>query len=408
LLEAFGGMKGAGNLDFVTAWYVKAAKYIQGTKIKMGFVSTNSIAQGEQVGLLWKYLKDFNIVIHFAHQTFKWTNDAAGVAAVYCVIIGFGAFEIEKKWLYEYEDIRGEDKEREVKHINPYLVEGQDVLIENRGKSICKAPTIKFGNQPIDGGNLLFTKIEMEKFISEEPEIKKYIRRYYGSDEFINNIERYCFWLYQADPSDLKKSKIILERLEKVREFRLSSTRKETRELAEFPSLFAFVSHEESEYIIIPGVSSEKREYIPMGFMPKDVIASNACLIIPNATLYHFGVLQSEMHMVWVRYVCGRLKSDYRYSNNIVYNNFPWPKNVSAEKQKKVEDCAEYLLAARTTFPNSSLADLYDPSTMPPDLRTAHNNLDKAVEACYGRKFKDDQERIAYLFELYKEWLSSS
>jgi type I restriction-modification system DNA methylase subunit len=404
LLKAFDDMKGAGNLDFVTAWYAKAAKYIQDTKIKVGFVSTNSISQGEQVGLLWKYLKNFNIVIHFAHQTFKWSNDASGVAAVYCVIIGFGAFDVKRKYLYEYEDIKGEDREREVKHINPYLVEGEDVYIESRRNPLCDVPEIVFGSMPNDGGNFLFTPEEKDAFIENEPGAEPFIKELISAKEYLNGEKRYCLWLKGADPTALKKLPKVLERIENVRKLRSESKRKETKELAKFPTLFGEIRQPETNYVFIPLTSSENREYIPMSFFSPDFITNNTASLVPNATSYHFGILQSEMHMVWVKYTCGRLESRYRYSNNIVYNNFPWPQNVSEEKKKKVEECAEYLLTIRTTFPHSSLADLYDPNTMPPDLVEAHNNLDRAVDACYGKKFANKEERIEFLFELYKKY----
>ena len=403
ILKAFDDMKSAGNLDFVTAWYAKAAKYIQGTKIKVAFVSTNSISQGEQVGLLWKYLKDLNIVIHFAHQTFKWSNDAPGVAAVYCVIVGFGNFDIERKYLYEYEDIKGEDKEREVKHINPYLVEGEDVYIESRRNPIYDVPEIVFGSMPNDGGNFLFTPEEKDVFLGGEPGAGPFIKELISAKEYLNGEKRYCLWLKDADPSVIKKMPKVIERIENVRKLRSESQRKETKELAKYPSLFGEIRQPTTNYVFIPLTSSENRDYIPMSFFSPDFITNNTASLVPNATFYHFGVLQSEMHMVWVKYVCGRLESRYRYSNNIVYNNFPWPKDVSEEKKKAIEKCAEDVIFFRTTYPHSSLADLYDPNTMPSDLREAHEKLDKAVEACYGKKFKNDQERISFLFELYKK-----
>lgn len=406
LLKAFDDTKGAGNLDFVTAWYAKAAKYIQGTKIKVGFVSTNSISQGEQVGLLWKYLKDFNIFIHFAHQTFKWSNDASGVAAVYCVIIGFGAYDVERKYLYEYEDIKGEDKEREVKNINAYLVEGEDVYIESRRESICDVPEIVFGSMPNDGGNFLFTPEEKDAFLEEEPEAKLFIKELISAKEYLNGEKRYCLWLKDADPTILKKLPKVLERIENVKKLRSESTRKETQKLAKFPALFGEIRQPKTNYVFIPLTSSENRDYIPMSFFDPDFITNNTASIVPNATPYHFGILQSEMHMVWIKYVCGRLESRYRYSNNIVYNNFPWPKDVSEEKKKKVEEAVEYVLFTRSTFPHSSLADLYYPNTMPPELTRAHETLDRAVEACYGKKFSNDQERISFLFGLYKKYIT--
>ncbi len=404
ILKAFDDMKGVGNLDFVTAWYAKAAKYIQGTKIKVGFVSTNSISQGEQVGLLWKYLKDFDIVIHFAHQTFKWFNDAPGVAAVYCVIIGFGAFEVERKYLYEYEDIRKEDKEKEVKHINPYLVEGPDILLENHSEPISDCPKINYGSFALDDGNYTLTEEDKEDLMGDSPLSEKYIRSFIGGRELLHNEPRYCLWLKEADPTELRKLPKIIERIEKVKKWREASTRKNTKDLAKTPALFAEIRQPTTAYLAFPTVSSENRDYIPIAFLKPDVIASNQIYIIADATPYHFGILQSGMHMAWVKYVCGRLKSDYRYSSTLVYNNFPWPKNVSDEKKKKVGECAENVIFIRTLYPHSSLADLYDPNTMPSDLREAHEELDRAVETCYGKKFKDDQERISFLFDLYKKY----
>lgn len=407
IISVFDNTKGVGVLDYVSSWYMKAAKYIQDTKIKCAFVSTNSITQGEQVGILWnELLRKYGIKIHFAHKTFKWSNEARGKAAVFCVIIGFANFDTDRKFLYEYDDVKGEPHEIKVKNINPYLVPADDILILRRGKSICNVPEIKFGNQPIDGGFLLLNKKEADDLILEKPESVIYIKKYVGSQEFIHNEERYCLWLKNANPTEINNSPLIKERLKKVSEFRLSSKREGTRDLAKTPSLFAFISHEESDYILIPGVSSENRKYIPVGFMSKDVIASNACLIIPNAELYHFGVLESEMHMTWVRYVCGRLKSDFRYSNSIVYNNFPWPENPSQEKKEAVEKSAQEVLDVRAKYPTSSLADLYDPLTMPADLVKAHQNLDRAVDNAYGRRtFNSSAERMNFLFELYKKYI---
>lgn len=406
LLSAFDNMKGAGNLDFVTAWYAKSAKYIQETKIKVAFVSTNSISQGEQVGLLWKYLKDFNIKIHFAHQTFKWSNDAAGVAAVYCVIIGFGTFDVERKYLYEYEDIKGASKEKEVGHINPYLVEGEDILIENHDKPISDCPPINYGSFALDDGNYTLTEEEKDDLINNSQLSEKYIRPFIGARELLHKESRYCLWLKDADPTEIRGLPKIVERIENVRKWREASARKNTKDLAKTPNLFAEVRQPSTSYLTLPTVSSENRDYIPMAFLEPNIIASNQIYIIANASRYGFGILQSKMHMVWVKYICGRLKSDYRYSSTLVYNNFPWPENVLEDKKKKVEECTDHVIFIRTLYPRSSLADLYDPNSMPSDLREAHEKLDKAVEFCYDRKFKDDQERISFLFELYKNYIS--
>ncbi|WP_264566182.1 class I SAM-dependent DNA methyltransferase [Flavobacterium sp. N3904] len=409
IVKEFDNIQGSGVLDYVAGWYIKSAKYIQNTTIRVAFVSTNSIVQGEQTSILWgQMLNKYNIKIHFAHRTFRWSNEAKGNAAVYCVIVGFANYDTKDKIIFEYEDIKGEPHEIRTKNINPYLVDGKEILINKRSNPICNIPIIKFGNQPIDGGFLLFNEEEKNSIIDIEPFISKYIRKFVGSVEFINNIPRYCLWLKDAEPSDLSKSKFISERLKEVKKFRESSTRKETRELATRPSQFAFVSHNESEYIIIPSVSSEKRKYIPLGFMPSNEIASNLCLIIPNAKMFHFGILTSEMHMSWVRTLCGRLKSDYRYSNSIVYNNFPWPENPSDKQIKAIEEKAQKVLDVRTEFPKSSLADLYSPLTMPPALIKAHNELDKAVDTAYSKQnFTSDAKRMEFLFELYEKYTST-
>lgn len=406
IAKEFNNSKGCGVLDYVSGWYLKAAKYIQDTQIKVAFVSTNSIVQGEQTSILWgQMLFKYNIKIHFAHRTFKWSNEAKGNAAVYCVIIGLANYDSTNKRLFEYEDIKGEAHEIKAKNINAYLVDAKNILIEKNTDSICKVPKIKFGNQPIDGGFLLLDEKEKYDSLLQEPEIKKFIRRYVGSYEFINNVLRYCLWLKDAEPNELRKSTFITNRLKNVKEFRESSTRRETRELANYPSQFAFVSHNDSDYIIIPSVSSERRKYIPIGFMPSNVIASNLCLIIPNANLFHFGVLQSLMHFSWIKTTCGRLKSDFRYSNSIVYNNFPWPENPTEKQIKTIEEKAQNVLDVRATFPTSSLADLYNPLTMPPTLVKAHNELDKAVDSAYSKQvFTSEAKRMEFLFELYEKY----
>lgn len=417
VVELFDKATGSGVMDYVSAWYVKAAQYVQKHNIpqdpaeyktRVAFVSTNSITQGEQVGILWHELfTKYGIKIHFAHRTFRWSNEARGIAAVHVVIIGFSNFDTNDKVIFEYHDIVGEPHEVRVRNINPYLVGGKDMYVQSRSKPICNVPPIKFGNQPIDGGFLLFSEEEKNQFVSQEPGASKFIRQYVGSQEFINSINRYCLWLENASPDELKKHPKILERLEKVKQFRLESKRADTRKLAVTPSLFAFISHTESDYIIIPSVSSERRSYIPIGFMPSNIIASNLCLIIPNAELYHFGVLTSEMHMTWVKYVCGRLKSDYRYSNSIVYNNYPWPQSPTPKQVSAIEAAAQQVLDARLQFPNSSLADLYNPLTMPPALVKAHQQLDRAVDLAYRpQPFTGEAKRIEFLFELYDHYTS--
>lgn len=406
VVKEFDNIQGAGVLDYVTAWYVKAAKYIQGTKVKVAFVSTNSIVQGEQTSILWgQMLNKYNIKIHFAHRTFKWSNEAKGNAAVYCVIVGFANYDTNNKTLFEYDDIKGDAHELKVKNINPYLVDAKDIFINKRTTAICKVPKIKFGNQPIDGGWLILDEHERDEAVKKEPFIEKYIRRYYGSEEFINGRIRYCLWFGNFNPSELRSSKFLMTRVGNVRTFRLESIRKDTQKLADFPTQFAFKSHEESEYIIIPSVSSERRKYIPIGFMSANEIASNLCLIIPNAELYHFGVLTSLMHMAWVKNICGRLKSDFRYSNGIVYNNYPWPENPNEKQIKAIEIAAQKVLEVRLQFPNNSLADLYKPSIMPSALTKAHNELDKAVDLAYrSQPFISEAKRMEFLFELYEKY----
>ena len=404
--RVFDHIRGAGNLDYVTAWYAKAAQYIQGTRIKVAFVSTNSIVQGEQVGILWRVLLEkYNVHIHFAHRTFKWSNEAKGNAGVYCVIIGFANFDTDNKTIFEYEDITGEPHILRAKNINPYLVDAKNTLIENRTKPICNAPLIGVGNQPIDGGNYLFTKEEMEEFIELEPKSEQYFRPWYGAVEFIQQKPRYCLWLGDCSPSELRAMPHCMERVKNVREFRLASKSEGTRKIAETPTRFHVENMPESSYIIVPSVSSENRKYIPMGFMGSDSMASNLVLIIPEGTLYHFGVLTSAMHMAWTKCVCGRLKSDFRYSAGIVYNNFPWVENITDKQREKIEQCAEAVLEARKQFPNSSLADLYDPLAMPPALMKAHQALDKAVDAAYrSAPFTSDSQRMEFLFDLYNKY----
>ena len=404
LLGIFNDAKGAGVMDYVSAWYVKAAELIQNSNIQVAFVSTNSISQGEQVGILWNVLfNEYKIKIHFAHRTFKWANEARKNAAVYCVIIGFANFDIAEKRIFEYEDIKGEPLEIQAKNINPYLVNGTDTTIQRRQNPLSNIPSIGIGNKPIDGGNYLFTTPEKEDFIKIEPRSAKWFRKWLGADEFINNGERWCLWLGDCPPNELKQMPQALKRVEAVKKVRLESKSIPTRKLAQTPTRFHVENMPSTDYLLVPSVSSENRKYIPLGFIPKEVITSNLCLIISEATLYDFGVLTSEMHMTWVKYVCGRLKSDYRYSKDIVYNNYPFPENVSDKQKQKVETAAQKVLDTRAKYPDSSLADLYDPLTMPPDLVKAHQALDKAVDLCYRpQPFVSELNRIEYLFSLYE------
>lgn len=406
LLDVFDGYKGAGNLDFVSGWYIKSAQLMQGTEIQTALVSTNSITQGEQASLLWKILiQDFSVSINFAYKTFKWNSEAKDKAAVHCVIIGFGSEEKADKYLFETDD-----QVKKVNHINGYLSEASDVFIENRTKPICDVPTMGIGNKPIDGGFYLFEKDEMEDFIKREPLSQSYFREWYGAKEFINRQPRYCLWLGEASPAQLRAMPLALKRVEAVRDYRLASPSAGTRKIAEKPTRFHVENMPDTDFLLIPSVSSERRRYIPIGFMTPDVIGSNLVLIVPDASLYHFGILTSNVHMAWMRTVAGRLKSDYRYSAKIVYNNFPWPE-VTKEQKEKISQTAQAILDARALYPDSSLADLYDELTMPPELRKAHQANDKAVMQAYGmtkevdgkKTWLTESETVARLFQIYEE-----
>lgn len=406
VVKEFNNIQGAGVLDYVTAWYIKAAKYIQGTKIKVAFVSTNSIVQGEQTSILWgQMLNNYNIKIHFAHRTFKWSNEAKGKAAVYCVIVGFANYDIPNKSIFEYEDIKGEAHEIKAKNINPYLVEAKDIFIGKRRKPICNVPEISFGSMPNDGGNFLFTDEEKNEFVAKEPKSEKFFKPLISAHEFLNGHKRWCLWLRNANPTELKEVKLVTERVENVRKLRAESTRQATQKLAAFPTLFGEDRQPKSEYVLIPRHSSENRKYIPMGFFDENSIASDSCLFIEGAKLYQFGILMSSIHMTWVKNMCGRIKSDYRYSNELVYNNYPWPENPTDKQLKAIETASQKVLDIRLQFPNSSLADLYDPLTMPPTLVKAHNELDKAVDLAYRpQPFTSEANRIVFLFELYEKY----
>ena len=399
----FNGVKNAGNLDYVTGWYKKAADYIKDATIKCAFVSTNSICQGQQVPILWPLLFSQGIHIDFAHQTFKWSNEARGNAAVYCITVGFSLNKDSDKKLFLYEDVKDVPKEVPAKQINAYLMDAQNVFIDSRSKTIEeRTKPLLFGSMPNDGGHLIIELNEYEDFIKQEPESQKYIKTFIGAEEFINNKKRYCLGLVNAEPKHLKQCPHILERIQKVREHREHSSREATRKLAAMPSLFGEIRQPETgNYLLIPRVSSERRRYIPIGFLDVSVIASDSTLIVPNATLYEFGILTSQMHMAWTRTVCGRLEMRYRYSAQIVYNNFPWPEASESQKES-IAQKAQAVLDARNKFPESSLADLYDPDTMPSVLVKAHAALDSAVDKLYRKTaFPDDAARTAFLFELY-------
>lgn len=406
LIKVFDNAKNSGELDYVSGWYIKAAKYIQNSKIKVAFVSTNSITQGEQTSILWgQMLNRYGIKIHFAHRTFKWSNEAKGNAGVYCVIVGFANFDSANKSIFEYEDIKGEAHEIKAKNINPYLIDAKDVFIEKRRKPICNVPEISFGSMPNDGGNFLFTDEEKKEFVKQEPKSEPFFKPLISAHEFLNGHKRWCLWLKNANPKELKEVKLVTERVEKVRILRSQSSREATKKLAAFPTLFGEDRQPNSEYVLIPRHSSENRKYIPMGFFDESSIASDSCSFIPNASLYHFGILHSSFHMAWVKTVCGRLESRYRYSNELVYNNYPFPQSPTDKQIKAIEVAAQKVLDARLEFPNSSLADLYDPLTMPPSLIKAHNELDKAVDLAYRpQAFTSEANRMEFLFELYEKY----
>lgn len=398
VFSVFDGVKNNGNLDYVSCWYKKAADLMTGTEIRTALVSTNSITQGEQVAILWKNLFQSGVHIDFAYRTFIWDSEASSKAHVHCVIVGFSkAYNKRIKHLFD----NGTTKT--VTNINGYLVEADNIVIESRTKSLCKVPQIGIGNKPIDDGNYLFTKEEYESFIKTEPLSKPYFKLWYGSQEFINRKPRYCLWLGDCSPRVLRSMPECLKRVENVRNFRLSSKSEGTRKLADNPTRFHVENMPQSTYIVIPEVSSEKRRYIPMGFMMPEVLCSNLVKIIPNATLYHFGVLTSNVHMAWVRTICGRMKSDYRYSKDIVYNNFPWC-NPTPEQKALIEQTAQSILDARALYPDCSLADLYDEVTMPPELRKAHQANDRAVMKAYGFDVKTMTESscVAELMKMYK------
>ncbi len=383
----------------------KYPKFIENTRIKVAFVSTNSITQGEQIGILWSYLLAQGIRINFAHRTFSWNNEARGRAAVHCVIVGFALSDASKKRLSDYQTPLSEPHEIQVKNINPYLIDYADLIIPTRRAPLCDVPEMIYGNKPVDNGHLFFTSQEKAEFIAREPRAARFIRRILGSEEFINGIERYCLWLRNVPPTEWRNLPAVMERVQAVRAFREKSKKAATVRLAEIPYLFAEIRQPDSDYLLVPRVSSENRRYVPIGFMPSAVVVNDLVSIVPNATLYHFGVMTSQMHNAWMRQICGRLKSDYRYSNNLVYNNFPFPQNASDKQREKVERAAQVVLDARAQFPEATLADLYAPDAMLPELLKAHRDLDSAVDACYGaRKFKTDLERLEFLFDLYRQY----
>ena len=401
--EIFKGWKNVGNMDYVCCWYKKCADFMKNTSIRAALVSTNSVSQGESVANLWKPLLENDVHIDFAYRTFQWDSEAKIKAHVHCVIIGFSIapYNKPKKIFID------EQRYQIAKNINGYLLDAANVYVESRNKPICNIPEIGIGNKPIDGGYYLFEKEEMEEFIKKEPEAKKYFRPWYGSKEFINRSPRYCLWLGECSPAELRKLPLCMERVREVKEYRLQSTSAGTVKLAERPTRFHVENMPKGQYIVIPEVSSQRRRYVPMGFFTPNIFCSNLVKIIPDATLYHFGVLTSNVHMAWMRVVCGRLKSDYRYSKDIVYNNFPWPE-PSTQQRQKIEQTAQAILDARALYPDSSLADLYDELTMPPELRKAHHQNDMAVMQAYGftkgsEAYKSEAACVAELMQRYQK-----
>jgi hypothetical protein len=407
LLAVFGGLRNASDLDYVAAWYRKSADFMSNNNnISTALVSTNSITQGEQVTILWPELFRRGIKINFAHRTFQWSSEARGAAAVHCVIIGFSLAAQTDKWIFEYETLRSEPHQVRAVNINPYLVDAGDLLVTKRAKPLCPVAVMRYGNKPTDDGNLILSEEERQALIVKEPGARKFIRPYMGSEDFINGIRRYCIWLDGADSQQWRRISSIATRVENVQIFRSASTAEPTRKSAETPSLFFYISQPATNYLVIPEVSSERRSFIPIGFMSPETICSNTNYLIPNATLFMFGILTSTMHMAWTRTVCGRLKSDYRYAGSIVYNNFPWPEPTDKQRAA-IETAAQSVLDERARHPESTLADLYDPISMPVGLVKAHHALDRAVDAAYGRtSFKSEAERVAYLFALYEKLTS--
>jgi len=405
VLNIFENVRNSGIMDYVTAWYVKSAKYIQGTKIKVAFVSTNSIVQGEQTSVLWgQMLNKYKIKIHFAHRTFKWSNEAKGNAAVYCVIVGFANYDTNNKSIFEYEEIKGEAHELKVKNINPYLVDAKDIFLDKKSNPICKVPKMNRGNYSFDFGHLIFTESEKNEFLLKEPYANIWFKELLGGRELVNNEKRYCLWFVDIKPDELKKMKFVLQLLELVKADRLKSNDLGTKKLADKPYLFRDLKNP-NNYISLLHTSTNRRKYIIAVYKDNYSIPADTVLVIENSSLYHFGIISSLMHMAWVKSVCGRLGDGLRYSKDIVYNNYPWPENPNEKQVKAIETAAKKVLDARQQFPNSSLADLYDPLTMPPALIKAHNELDKAVDLAYRpQAFTSEVNRMVFLFELYEKY----
>ena len=396
MAEVMADVKNYGNLDYVTCWHKKAADFMQGTSIETALVSTNSICQGIAVPPLWNHLFSKGIIINFAWPTFKWDSESSLKAAVHCIIVGFSYKERPYKYILK------EGKKILVNNINAYLIDAPNVIVDDIHDPICNVPKTAVGSFPTDGGNLVITADCYNEFIKAEAKAVPFIKPFIGPLEFINNKKRYCLWLKECSPSQLRSMPKVLQRIEKVREFRLASKKKQTQKRADAPHLFAEDRQPDSCYILFPRTSSENRRYLPMGFLDKDTIAGDT-IILPDASIYHFGILTSNVHMAWMRAFCGRMKSDYRYSGTLIYNTFPWPTPTEAQRAK-IEETAQAILDARALYPDSSLADLYDEVTMPPELRKAHQNNDRAVMAAYGFPIKGftESDCVAALLKLYQ------
>lgn len=409
LNDVFDSARGVGVLDYVASWYKKACDYMQLNKsVRTALVSTNSITQGEQVSALWEYLLSQGIYINFAYRSFTWSNEGKGNAAVHCVIVGFSFVPLNKCILWEEDSdpyLDSDPISPGPKRINPYLVDAPDVLLANRTTPLCDVPAIGFGSMPNDGGHLLLSEEDRMELLANEPSAKKWIRPFLGAEEFINKIPRWCLWLKAISPTELRAMPEVYKRVKAVQAQRLASPRAATRSLASTPYLFGENRQPTGDYLLVPGVSSQRRRFVPIGFLPEEVIVSNLAFAVPDATVYHFAVLCSSMHNAWMRAVCGRMKSDYRYSAKIVYNNFPWPEGLSATRMAAIESAGHAVLAARSKYPHAALADLYDPLSMPSELSRAHEEVDKAVDLAYGyRGAKTDAARVASLFYLYQSY----
>ncbi len=396
------------NLDYVSAWYKKALEYIQGTNIEVGFVSTNSICQGESVDLLWGQLNDkYEFHINFAHQSFKWSNEAKKNAGVYVIIIGFSIKERQDKTLFIYDTPTAIPYSIKAKNINSYLVDFDELTIPRINNPISNVPKMQWGVQPRDDGNLLLTPEERIKLLKNEPQSEKWIRPLASAREFLNNKERYCLWLEGITPNELLNLPMIKQRVKNVEQFRLKSKAPSTRAAAEFPTLFVQRNNPKTDYILVPISTSENRDYVPISFVNKNVIPNNSVQVIPSDDMFIYGVICSKMHMTWMKYICGRLKGDYRYSATVVYNNFPFPENVEDNRRKDIISKAQNILDVRKEYPDDSLANLYNPSLMPPKLKKAHFKLDDSVDKAYrSKKFKDDNDRMKFLFNLYLDYSS--